>query len=68
MATKRNSYVEEIGDGQYVEKPLLVTISLEEYRSLIEENSRNEERIAYLENRVVELNKPKGCVDCESNE
>lgn len=70
MATERNIYVEEAVDGQCVEKPFLVTVSLEEYRSLVQENIRKEERISYLESEIdrlyAEISKfsaPKGCVD-----
>lgn len=53
MPTCRDFYVEEV-DGKHIEKPLLVTIALEEYRSLIQENSRYAERVTYLENRLWE--------------
>ena len=53
MPNERNSYTEEV-DGKYIEKPLLVTISLEEYRSLVQENVRYEASIAYLESRLRE--------------
>lgn len=53
MPNERNFYLEEV-DGNYIEKPLLVTISLEEYRSLVQENTRYAERVAYLENRLLE--------------
>lgn len=53
MPTYRDYYLEEV-DGKYIEKPLMVTISLEEYRSLVMENARNEERIHYLESRLIE--------------
>lgn len=53
MPNERNSYFKEV-DGKYIEEPLLVTISLEEYRSLVQENTRYEERVAYLENRLLE--------------
>jgi hypothetical protein len=53
MLMFRDSYAEEV-DGKYIEKPLFVTIALEEYRSLVMENARNEERIHYLENRLIE--------------
>jgi hypothetical protein len=41
-------------DGKFIEEPLMVTIALGEYRSLVQENTRNSERIAYLENRLLE--------------
>ena len=53
MPNERNAYTEEV-DGKYIEKPLLVTISLEEYRSLVQENVRYEASIAYLERRLIE--------------
>ena len=53
MPNERNCYTEEI-DGKYIEKPLLVTISLEEYRSLVQKNTRYAERVAYLESRLLE--------------
>jgi hypothetical protein len=53
MPTYRDCYLEEV-DGKYIEKPLLVTISLEEYRSLVQEVSMFQERIKYLENRLLE--------------
>lgn len=62
MPNEMNYSIEEI-NGQVIEKPLLVTITLEEYRSLIRENAMHIERINDLENRLAELNAPKGCVD-----
>lgn len=62
MPNELNCSVEMI-DGQLIEKPLLITISLEEYRSLVQENTRYSERVVYLENRICELNAPKGCVN-----
>lgn len=53
MPNERNSYFKEV-DGKYIEEPLMVTISLEEYRSLVQENTRYAERMAYLENRLFE--------------
>jgi hypothetical protein len=53
MAIYKDYYLEEV-DGKYIEKPLLVTVSLEEYRSLIQENETFRERINYLENRLLE--------------
>ena len=53
MPNERNSYFKEV-DGEYIEEPLLVTISLEEYRSLVRENVRYEASIAHLENRLRE--------------
>ena len=41
-------------DGQYFDEPLLVTIALEEYRCLVKECARLNERVQYLENRLVE--------------
>lgn len=56
------NYNVEVINGQLIEKPLLITISLEEYRSLVQENIRYSERVVYLENRIYELDAPKGCV------
>lgn len=53
MPAFRDYYLEEV-DGKYIEKPLLVTIALEEYRSLVQEVSVFQERINYLENRLLE--------------
>lgn len=53
MPNEVNCFVEEC-DGKYIEKPLLVTISLEEYRSLVQENTRYAERVGYLESRLFE--------------
>ena len=36
------------------EETIKVTIALEEYRSLVSENARMKERLAYLENRLFE--------------
>lgn len=61
MPNEINYYAEEV-NGKIIEKTLLVTISLEEYRSLVQENERYSKRIEYLENRLVELNALKGDV------
>lgn len=61
MPNEINYYAEEV-NGKIIEKTLLVTISLEEYRSLVQENERYSKRIEYLENRLVELNALKGGV------
>jgi hypothetical protein len=53
MPTYRDYYLEEV-DGKYIEKPLLVTISLEEYRSLVNENATLQGRVSYLEMRLLE--------------
>ena len=53
MPNERNTYTEEV-DGKYIEKPRLVAISLEEYRSLVQENTRYAERVAYLESSLLE--------------
>ena len=53
MPNERNFYLKEV-NGKYIEEPLLVTISLEEYRSLVQENARFKERVEYLENRLLE--------------
>ena len=53
MPVYRNCYTEEV-DGKYIEKPLMVTISLEEYRSLVSENAQYAYRINCLENRLLE--------------
>ena len=53
MPNYRDYYIEEV-DGKYIEKPLLVTIALADYRSLIQENAMNNERILYLESRLLE--------------
>ena len=62
MSNERNFYLKEV-DGKYIEEPLLVTISLEEYRSLVQENNKYIERIAYLESRLLEFNKLKEGAD-----
>ena len=49
-------YIEE-ADGNIIKKMILVTISLTEYRSLVSENSRLQERVYYLENEIEELKK-----------
>lgn len=61
MPNEINYYAEEV-NGKIIEKTLLVIISLEEYRSLVQENERYSKRIEYLENRLVELNALKGGV------
>ena len=61
MPNEINYYAEEV-NGKIIEKTLLVTISLEEYRSLVQENERYSKRIEYLENRLVELTALKGGV------
>lgn len=53
MPAFRDCYTEEV-DGKYIEKPLLVTISLEEYRSLVQECAELQCRVGYLENRLLE--------------
>ena len=53
MPTFRDCYLEEV-DGKYIEKPLLVTIALEEYRSLVTENATLQNRVNYLEMRLLE--------------
>lgn len=53
MPAYRDCYTEEV-DGKYIEKPLMVTISLEEYRSLVSENAQYAHRINCLENRLLE--------------
>jgi hypothetical protein len=53
MPTYRDYYLEEV-DGKCIEKPLLVTISLEEYRSLVMENVTLQDRVNYLEMRLLE--------------
>jgi hypothetical protein len=58
MPNERNFYLKEV-DGKYVEEPLLVTIALEEYRSLVQENTRYAERVVYLENRLLEETEKK---------
>ena len=70
MATELNFYREENKDGELFEKPLLVTIALEEYRSLVKENTYQAERITWLESEIdrlyAEISKfsaPKGCVE-----
>jgi hypothetical protein len=52
MPICRDCYTEEV-DGKYIEKPLLVTISLEEYRSLVTENAMLQQRVGYLENELM---------------
>jgi hypothetical protein len=59
MPTYRDYYLEEV-DGKYIEKPLLVTIALEEYRSLVMENAQLEHRIGYLENALLEEREKAG--------
>lgn len=63
MATEFSFYTEENSDGLLVQKPFLVTIALEEYRSLVKENIQKDERILWLESELDRLNAPKGCVD-----
>lgn len=58
MAAEINYFVKEV-DGKYFDDLLLVTISLEEYRSLIQENLHYEAKIEDLENRLRELRKNK---------
>lgn len=41
-------------NDNFTVEPIMVTISLQEYRCLIQENAINEERISYLENRLIE--------------
>ena len=53
MPAFRDCYTEEV-DGKYIEKPLLVTIALEEYRSLVTENATLQNRVNYLEMRLLE--------------
>lgn len=53
MPIFKDCYTEEV-DGKYIEKPLLVTISLEEYRSLVAENATLQGRVSYLEMRLLE--------------
>ena len=53
MPTFRDCYLEEV-DGKYIEKPLLVTIALEEYRSLVTENATLQNRVNYLEMSLLE--------------
>lgn len=55
MPNERNFYIKEV-DGKHIEEPLLVIISLEEYRSLVQENERYKARINYLESRLLEKN------------
>ena len=50
MPIYRDCYIKEV-DGKYIE---FVTISLEEYRSLVSENAQYAHRIDYLENRLLE--------------
>lgn len=55
MAIEVNTiYKRENGDN-YSDEPFLVTIALEEYRSLIQENTRLQERVEYLENRLADI-------------
>ena len=55
MAIEVNTiYKTENGDN-YSDEPFLVTIALEEYRSLIQENTRLQERVEYLENRLADI-------------
>lgn len=60
MPNERNFYLKEV-EGKYIEEPLLVTVSLEEYRGLVQENIRLEERVHYLENRLLEEQKKERC-------
>ena len=53
MPAYRDCYLKEV-DGKYIEKPILVTISLEEYRSLVAENATLQARVSYLEMRLLE--------------
>ena len=53
MPNFRDYYPEEV-DGKYIEKPLMVTIALEEYRSLVQECAELQQRVNYLENRLLE--------------
>lgn len=50
MPIYRDCYIKEV-DGKYIE---FVTISLEEYRSLVSENAQYAHRIDCLENRLLE--------------
>lgn len=56
MPTERNFYIRKDGE-MYIEEPLLVTISLEEYRSLLKENTGYQQRVEYLENKLLEERK-----------
>ena len=50
MPIYRDCYIKEV-DGKYIE---FVTISLEEYRSLVTENATLQDRVNYLEMRLLE--------------
>ena len=70
MATEVNAYILENKIENLIEKTFLITIALEEYRSLVQENTYQRERISWLENENYRLNceiskfsAPKGCVD-----
>lgn len=53
MATEIDAIYNE-KEGQGYTEVLVVTIALEEYRSLVKENAQLNERVTYLENRLLE--------------
>ena len=55
MALEVNTIYKTTDGDNYSDEPFLVTIALEEYRSLVQENVRLQERVEYLESRLVEL-------------
>lgn len=54
MANLRDICPKEV-NGEIVEYPLMVTITLEEYRWLIQENVYQNERISWLESEIDRL-------------
>ena len=54
MADLRNVCPKEV-NGEIIEYPLMVTITLEEYRWLIQENVHQNERITWLESEIDRL-------------
>lgn len=53
-AAKVDYFVSSKDENGTTEETIKVTIALEEYRSLVSENARMKERIAYLERRLFE--------------
>lgn len=49
----RNVCPKEI-NGEIIDFPLMVTVTLEEYRWLLQENVHLNERVSYLENKLLE--------------
>lgn len=59
MAIEVNSIVTE-KDERFTNTPLMVTIALEEYRDLVRENAKLEERVLYLEKRLLDESYKRG--------